>query len=138
MPLATLVLLSTSTSAQDKKVPPADGLQRKAVFKGTREFIKGPHKGTTVEAELRIISRKGTEFSGTAIFAGRNSVDVKGTVKDGNIEWKERYRAGNPIPTAVKGVLKDGKLILSFKGSNPADGVYMEGNMTLELEEKAK
>lgn len=133
-----LYLAGLSVAADDKKNAPADPIQPKAVLKGTREFTRGPNAGKTVETELRVIRRDGATFTGTAIFAGRNSVSVTGTVKDGDIEWKEKYRSGNTFPTAVKGVVKEKKLLLHFKGSNPADGVFVEGDMTLELEEKDK
>lgn len=136
MTLAIVGMLSACVAGDDKTASPADPLQPKAVFKGTREFTKGAAAGNTVEAELRITKRGDEKFSGLAIFRGQNSFDIKGTLKDGKVEWSEKRRSGNAFPTAVKGFLKDDKLVLTFTGTNPADGTIVEGNMTLELQEK--
>jgi hypothetical protein len=139
--LVCFVGLSSAGRADDKKddkkkVDPTDPIQPKAVFTGTREFTEGPPKGKKNEVELKIKSRDGDKFTGTVTYAKAHVFDVKGTLKDGDVKWAETKRAGTSFPMDVKGILKDNKLTLSFKGTNTNTGNLLAGDMTLELEEK--
>ena len=123
----------TTTDHDNNFVGSSDDLFKSgSVWKGHRKFTKGVESILTYGFELRVLTRKGKDFTGITTTDGGNSWDVVGTIENGKIEWSvERIRWGSVAGQAHNGTIFGDNIVLMFEG--PGGNGVVGGTGDLKL-----